>query len=66
MVLCVNSVTWYLKIFYYLFTNSLFHSHMSYASQVWAQSENSKTRRTLILQKKSFTYLDFLRLFFFK
>ena len=33
---------------------ALFHSHMSYTCQVWAQKSSLKTQRVLVLQKGQF------------
>ena len=38
---------------------ALFHSHMSYSAQVWAQHENVRTRRILTLQKNALRLINF-------
>ena len=39
--------------------NSLFHSHLSYATQIWGRHENSHTRRILSLQKQALRIMTF-------
>ena len=38
---------------------SLFHSHLSYAAQIWGQHENIQSRRILSLQKQAFRIISF-------
>lgn len=39
--------------------NSLFHSHLSYAVQIWGQRETIHSRRILILQKQALRIMSF-------
>ena len=39
--------------------HAIFDSHLSYACQLWAQSETVNTRRVLILQKYGFRIISF-------
>jgi len=38
---------------------ALFHSHMAYSAQIWAQRENQITRRILTLQKRAVRLMTF-------
>ena len=38
---------------------ALFHSHMSYSCQVWAQRQNNQTSRILTLQKRALRIISF-------